>query len=344
MNTRSTTTDGLQTLTSLSPRDDQQESLQDERALAEAILAVVFDRRRLLPGEADKSVDFAEEAALHLRKILRAIERREPIPLVLPAFPAKSPNRDKTLSHLPDLGDKLALRSLHQMCEQIRAVYEPGAELLICSDGHVFADLVRIPDEHVTEYGQLLREYAREELGEGVSFLDLDDIFEDVDDFDSLREELLIGFGESLRELRLRIKQDPAALAMYRGITRFLFEDFLGLPEFEGMSRRAVQKQARRYAYRVIQRSNAWSRLIAEHHAHALRLSIHPQPRVSEKIGVIMLLSDDVWRTPWHSVAVETEQGFRLMPRHEAEKMSSSLVFVDGRASHYRGAPAAVAA
>jgi pyoverdine/dityrosine biosynthesis protein Dit1 len=316
----------------------------DERALAEAILAIVFDRRRLLAGEAANSIEFADEAAPHLDKIIRAIERHEPIPMVLPAFPAKSPNRDKTLSHLPDLGDKLALRSLHGMCDQIRAIYEPGAELMICSDGRVFADLVRIPDEHVTEYGQLLREHAREELGETVSFLDLDDIFEGVNDFDSLREELLIGYGESLRELKIRIKQDPAALAMYCGITRFLFEDFLGLPEFEGMSRRAVQKQARRFAYRVIQRSNAWSRLIAARHPHALRLSIHPQPRVSEKIGVVMIPSDDVWRTPWHAVAVETEQGFRLMPRHEAEKLSSSLIFVDGRASHYREAAAVLAA
>ena len=308
---------------------------RDTQALAKAILEILFDKRRLLPGEADQPAQPEAEAAPHMPKILRAIERREPIVIVLPAFPAKSPNRQKTLSHLPDLGDQMALRRLHQMCERIRAIYPPGAEMVICSDGRVFADLVRIPDPHVTEYGQALRDHARTELGNTVSFFDLDDVFEGVDDYDTLREELLVCYGESLRTLRCRTKEEAAAGAMYRGITRFLFEDFLGLEEFKGMSRTAVQKQARRYAYRVIQRSNAWSRLLKDYFEHAIRFSIHPQYRVSEKIGVFLLDTDDVWRTPWHSVAVKTDEGLTLMPRQAAEEAGLTLVLVNGRPSHY---------
>lgn len=58
------------------------------------------------------------------------------IPMVLPAFPAKSINCvDKVLGTLPDLGEELALERLNDLCESIQRVYEPGAEVLIATDG-----------------------------------------------------------------------------------------------------------------------------------------------------------------------------------------------------------------
>lgn len=76
---------------------------------------------------------------------MHCIEHGKPIRMVLPAFPAKSPSRDKTLSHLPDHGEELALRNLNELCKRIGQIYEPGARIVICSDGRVFADVVRIP-------------------------------------------------------------------------------------------------------------------------------------------------------------------------------------------------------
>lgn len=65
--------------------------------------------------------------------------KNESIPMVLPAFPFKSPNRkDKTIGSLPDLGEELALMHLNGLCESIAEIYEPGANVVITSDGLVY--------------------------------------------------------------------------------------------------------------------------------------------------------------------------------------------------------------
>lgn len=48
----------------------------------------------------------------------------------------------------------------------------------------------------------------------------------------------------------------------------------------------------------MIQRSNAWSRLLERTFPDSVRLSIHPQFRVSAKIGVRLVDSADAWLTP----------------------------------------------
>ena len=71
--------------------------------------------------------------------VLGQVSRGEPVKMLLPGFPFKSPNsRDKVLSNLPDLGEELALKHLNGLCENIKAVYEHGAEIHITSDGLVY--------------------------------------------------------------------------------------------------------------------------------------------------------------------------------------------------------------
>lgn len=310
--------------------------LAQDQQLALHILEEVFAHRRLLPGEHDKDAMLSVEAAPHLPKVLKAIEQRQPVRMVLPAFPAKSPSRDKTLSHLPDAGEEIALQNLHALCERIARIYEPGARIVICSDGRVFADVVRIPDPDVTEYNAALRVGANDLGLHNLEFFDLDDVYPGVKDYAVLREDLMVLYGEALKPLQERCRSQPEAGEMYRGITRFLLEDFSGLAEFSGMSRNAIQNVARVNAYRVIQRSNAWGRLLADQLSDAVRLSIHPQFRLSEKIGINLIAQGDGWATPWHSVVLKRGDDVRLLPRREAEKLNAALIYRNGRPSHYQ--------
>lgn len=67
------------------------------------------------------------------------VKRQEPIRMILPAFPFKSPNaRDKVLGTMPDFGEELALAHLNGLCENIATVYGPGADVYISSDGLVY--------------------------------------------------------------------------------------------------------------------------------------------------------------------------------------------------------------
>lgn len=302
---------------------------------ARKILAELFLKRRLLPGEEFAEVSAVEEAEPHLQKIIKAVETNSPIQLILPAFPAKSPNRNKTLGPLPDLAEKHALENLSKLCDRIKHVYEPGAELIICSDGRVFADLVKIPDVDVTAYGDELRRHSREKYNNLIKFFNLDDVYQGIADYDTLREELLIQYGEPLTSLSRRCKNEKEAKAMYLGITRFIFEDYCGIEPFCGESRTSVQKIAKIISLRVIQRSNAWSRLLEDHYSDAIRLSIHPQFRASQKIGVYLADAEDAWMTPWHSVAIKQDNKVILRKRSEAQDSNSVLVFSEGRPSHF---------
>lgn len=308
---------------------------------ANEILSIIFKRRRLLEDELAavvgpcRSSTETDEAGMHLQKIASMVDQNRPIEMILPAFPGKSPNRDKTLSRWPDLAEKHAIDNLHRLCQDIGSVYPPGARIVICSDGYVFADLVRIPDEDVTAYTRELTGYYRKRYLTSFSFFDLKDAFPSLDCLDAMREELMVKHGESLVALRDRCKIEKETASMYLGITRFLFEDFVGLDEFKGMSKTQVQKIARSVAYRVIQRSNAWSRLLEDRFPNALRLSIHPQYRLSSKIGIHMVQTDDCWRTPWHSVAVEKNGQIYLEKRSNVDEHGIRLVFHNGRPSHY---------
>lgn len=310
-----------------------------EQQLARRILACLFEKRRLLAEDEHdarhETADFEREAAPHMDRLLRAIRKNRPLDLILPAFPAKSPNRHKTLGHLPDLAEKHALQNLKALCDNIGSIYEPGAKITICSDGRVFADLIYIPDEDVTAYGEYLRNYATAAHGDRFAFFNLDDAFQKTYSYDILREELLILYGESIASLYQRCKEEKEAKAMYLGITRFLFEDYSGIEPFCSGSRTAIQKVSRLIAYRVIQRSNAWSRLIEDRFPDALRLSIHPQFRVSKKIGVYLGETDgDDWLTPWHSVAVRRNGKITFCKRKDAEGCGM-LAFDEGRPSHF---------
>jgi hypothetical protein len=71
--------------------------------------------------------------------ILSYIEKGAAVPMVLPAFPFKSPNREgKALGALPDLGEEIALAHLQGFCDGIKQVYKHGAEISIASDGLVY--------------------------------------------------------------------------------------------------------------------------------------------------------------------------------------------------------------
>lgn len=62
----------------------------------------------------------------------------EPISLLLPAFPWKNPNTEKTLSGYPDLGEELGLARLNHLCEALGKIYPHGAQLTLVADGPVY--------------------------------------------------------------------------------------------------------------------------------------------------------------------------------------------------------------
>ncbi|HSP79843.1 MAG TPA: isocyanide synthase family protein [Myxococcaceae bacterium] len=269
----------------------------------------------------------------HIDRVEGFVAEQRPVEFVLPAFPGKSPNHTKVLGSLPDMAELLSLRFLHSLCQKIQNIYAPGARMIICSDGRVFADLVRIPDPSITEYQDGIIGMIKQLGLSSLEFYGLDDEHPGME-FDEMRRILVEQYGEPIESLREEIRAGGEPLSLYRGITRFLLEDACG-PGINEMSRTSLQKDCRTRAYGVIQRSKAWGEMIARKYPRSVRLSIHPQPCSSHKLGIHLLETTDSWMTPWHGTAVDINGRFVLMKRRQAEELGATLVLTDGRPSHY---------
>lgn len=307
---------------------------KDEIALK--ILRELLQYRRRFPG-GDTSIAEEEQRVtqVQLPRIRAFIENEQRIEFVLPAFPTKSPNTNKVIGAVPDMAERLSLIFLNSLCQRIQLYYPPGAHIVICSDGHVFGDLIRVSDEAINHYQREIEGLLHEVGATHLSVFNLGDVkglAEHTDDYDLLRRLLVEGYAESEEAIKQQLMQDEQGLSLYRAITRFLYEDSQ-LPGYSG-SNAALQKDAKQRACGVIQRS--WAQyLLAQHFPAAIRLSIHPQPVDSLKMGIHMMPTKDDWLTPWHGVAANVNGQFVLMKRKDAQSLDGELVEIRGTPSHY---------
>jgi len=267
----------------------------------------------------------AARAAVHRiwgDRIAHTMTTEQPIHFVLPGFPAKSPNPHKVLGALPDRAERLALEALERLCVELGELHP--VRLTIASDGHVFGPVVGVDDTTCDVYREAIRGMLTEIGARHLAWFDLEDAF-GTDDGEALRQRLLGRYGESLDVLRQR---GPTPLV--DGIHRFLAEDEAGIhPE---ISKTQARARTRERAWETVRRSQAWGALVAAAFPDAVRLSIHPQPLASDKIGIHLLPVDDVWLTPWHGAALLDRSGYRLVKR--ADFPSARVVDLDGRPDH----------
>jgi pyoverdine/dityrosine biosynthesis protein Dit1 len=251
-----------------------------------------------------------------LRKMTKKMMNGEKLVFILPAFPAKSPSPLKTSGVLPDMGEVLALQNLNRMCEEISGHYAPGAEVIICSDGRVFSDVVGVSDELITAYAEGIDEIIREFDLTHLKTFAMDELLPELEG-DELRHALLRNFSMTLEEVREKARNNPA---LFNGLHKFMVEDQLPLST---LSKNQLTKLMKEKTYELMRRSDAWSALLEEKFGDVLRLSIHPYPLANEKFGVKLVTSSEKWATPWHNVTVRTERGFELMHKSRALELGA---------------------
>lgn len=307
--------------------------------IALAVLGEILRIHRRYPEyttDSDIRHEVEQIHAVQLPRIRAFVDAARPIEFVLPAFPAKSPNPNKVLGRLPDMAERLSLSFLNELCERIRGFHAPGAKLTICSDGRVFGDLIRVDDRDITAYQHALRQLIAALRADHLSTYNLEN-FEAfarrASNFDDMRRRLVGEFADPIDAIKQKLMREEEGTLLYRAITRFMFEDGF-TPDYRG-SKAALQKDSKTRALGVIQRSWAWGALLATRFPDAIRLSIHPQPAASLKIGVHMMPTRDSWLTPWHGVAVDLGDQFALMKRRDVELLGGRVAMRDGRPSHY---------
>lgn len=299
---------------------------------AKKIIALL-DAHKRLAGSCSRHNN-GECLGIHLSKIESFIEKNEPLQFILPAFPAKSSNANKTFGFLPDLAEKLALKFLNTICETIQEIYSPGASIRICSDGRVFSDLVQVKDSEISAYFQMMQHIIDSEQLQNIRLYSLDDYYKNSS-HQQMRDQLLEDYAIPCDQIRESMKTNPNSLQLFNGMHRFIYED--NLFHFQALSKNKVRKLSGEITLQVIQRSNAFSRLLEKVFPAALRLSIHPQLCGSEKIGIMLLKADNAWATPWHRVVLYENKNPLLIRKKEAEDRGANPVFVNNHFSHYEG-------
>ncbi|KAK4627105.1 Spore wall maturation protein DIT1 [Fulvia fulva] len=254
----------------------------------------------------------------------------------------------------------IALTTLHNFVRSVEDIYKPGAEVLIVSDGHVFSDCIGVEDSMVDAYGSKLREMNEtlktafgdggrervrfqglpemlklqrsdiegENLADRLKLEELKHPIEEIpinEDAEISRRLLMQGFSANTDELRGRIDdKDPAALALYRGFSRFMLEDLQRNTHTEMLSKSKLRKLSSKVAFEMIERNQAYSNMIEMVFPYHLRLSIHAHNNAGPKFGINLMgpnvcatdtlppqgdaeKSHDLLHvpTPWHGCIVE---------------------------------------
>lgn len=296
-------------------------------------------------------------------QVLHYIERNLPIKFLVPAFPFKSGNHEsKTLGHLPDKGEEIALKTIHKFCKQISKIYKYGVNFFLVSDGRVFADVMGILDETVDEYHDQMRAKFSK-YTKFITFFDLAYFLDTKGTHDKAREKVLKLFGKSTENIQKQTESDPDYTKMYMGFSKFCYEDCYlvhddnkkekleQISKEQGLSKTAIMNNVKKIAKTIMRRNDAYSQMLSTLLPLHVRLSIHAHDNSGPKFAIRLIPSDKVSEelvsdknmhipTPWHNVVVEDINGkYTLMKKYKVSLLKDrcELVhFPDGSVSHYR--------
>ncbi|WQF89193.1 Putative isocyanide synthase/Spore wall maturation protein DIT1 [Colletotrichum destructivum] len=281
--------------------------------------------------------------------VLRHVAEGRRIPMVLPAFPAKSINCvDKVFGPQPDLGEELALDRLNDLCSQIQRVYKPGATVLIATDGACYNDLTGVTNDDLWHYGVTLREMVAAKGYRCIEFVRIMNLLGLYNE-PTITKELFISLLEPSRQELMRryvdpdfdanacIKNDPDYKTTFDGYAKFLKKDLAYGPiRNSATSGKKYKAKVHETAKAMIARGVAFAELIREKLPYHVRLSIHPSTGLTKISMALIPQPDSFSMTPWHcTVAVDVHGNFKV-GHVSVFRDTHELVYKDGRPYFFR--------
>ena len=252
-----------------------------------------------------------------LKQIRGFIEEHQPIQLLLPAFPCKSPNLEKVCGKLPDAGEVYALEYLNDICREISLLYENGCQLTIWSDGRVFGDLICVPPEDIAQYEQLLKYYSST-----MTHLQWDSMNNYIDSSQN-GDTLIEKYGTKSFSFDQWLSISKDHQEQYSHLRRFMGKDLENISENKQLSRRQRANKVKLVAEQMLRRNEALTNLLKQNYPNHIRLSIHQHINDGNKFTIRFFSDIDNssknnscnLRTPWHNVLVINNNGkSTLMP------------------------------
>ncbi|GFF44663.1 hypothetical protein IFM62136_00050 [Aspergillus lentulus] len=328
---------------------EENSPISEDKATAIAVLKVVES----YGVNFEKTGESWQGLTSFIPTVVEQVKKREPVRMILPAFPFKSPNaRDKVLGVMPDLGEELALYHLNGLCENIGRVYEPGADVYISSDGLVYNDILGVPDETVWEYGEALRRMAVEKELHHVKFIRLFELLEHpwipltsaeqaksyyLAHAQCLRRELMYRFEDRNFDADAAIRSDNDTCLTYRGYIKFLTKDLAPQMDTQYTSKKARAAHIAQIARSMIVRGKMFAAAIKANRADYVRLSIHESNGAKKlSISLVPQVRGALGYTPWHSsIAVGADGTFRTVHAEDVRE-THDLVYKNGQPYYFR--------
>ncbi|KAI1260985.1 Pyoverdine/dityrosine biosynthesis protein-domain-containing protein [Xylariaceae sp. FL1019] len=305
--------------------------------------AEVLNRYRI---EYTNDWDIPESIARAQVQVEEALNRGDPVELVLPAFPFKSSNKTKkVLGRFPDEAERLSLLHLQGLCDGIKDAAEIDSVLTIVSDGVVYNDILGVSDEEVWSYGQALREMATTLGCHSIRFARLCDLVNGQGNSTTLNEATYLEEAGRYRDSIQAnipdgfnavdaIANDPNIAKTYTGYKKFLATE---REERQGRSRSQTERENASIAKSMITRGKAFAETVKKNFPQSVRLSIHPS-NDKDKISVKLLPQENaIPMTPWHGAVVRGADGSVSMAYAlSVPALTHEIVYKDGRPSYFR--------
>ncbi len=238
------------------------------------------------------------------KKIRDLIKESQPLPFTLVGFPFKSGNKQKNvIGALPDQAERLALETLQRFMEEIHKVYKPGAHLIIYTDGLAFCDLLGISLDEVARYEQTLKKLAANLPS--LSIVTCKDLFPNL----------------SPQEIQTYIRNQKIPLKRLTATGKNVLSKRL-LKELDYPEGKILLEKnpLATLAEEMDQRSQKINSLYKSKFPEAIRLSVHYQNDLGQKVGISLVPG---LITPWHGVAALNKDGsFVVKQKHDLPKES----------------------
>lgn len=261
-----------------------------------------------------------------LEKLSKFVDRGKEIPFVMLGFPFKSTNlRDKVIGQTPDLAEKVTLDNFSAFNADIKAVYKPGVNISIASDGFIFNDLLKVDDGTVYDYQSITACLAKR-TGAPMKFYNISDFYHT--DLNTARESVVAQFALSPEKLEQEILINPDVNFLYRGMTHFMMEELAdkGYP-----SKNQVQKAAKKLTRQMMIRNEAWSNLVKHEFKDHIRLSMHPSVNNGDKYSFKLIKGEHANYSAWHCAIYVNGTEYVTIHKKDAEAQGLQLEYKDGR-------------
>lgn len=291
-------------------------------------LQIVNALEQFRPPDSPISLWSAQGRDLFEEQIQSFVARGQRIEFLMLGYPFKSTNHDhKTLGVLPDLAELVSFDNWRRFGEAVKAVYSPGVNIRLVSDGHAFSDLLDEKDATVDSYAELTADYA---TGAPVQIMSLQDFYP-VSPSEG-RRKLEAHFGIPELELEARILSDPDVTALYRGMIHFMEEELENRPF---ASKRQRHLSAKSLARKMMLRNEAYSAMVQSELSGAIRLSMHKTTNL-KKFAFQLIPGAEAWHSPWHcALLVRKDGSYATVHKKDAITAGWELVNQNGRAYHY---------